>query len=147
MPSDMPTYYNWAKDRPCTTNEVYGYSLRNSSKNKQRRTHYSTTDSFPGGAPRKHQQTSASQTSERARPQWNKPTDDTKGINRGYIAGYVPVTKKVGKDHRSGVGVNLVQTGSVPEAYEYPRSSAKNTYLWHTLSGTLVHCKNSADAS
>lgn len=145
MPSHMPAYYSWAKDRPCTTNEVYGYSLRNSSTNSQHRTHYSTTDAFPGGAARKHLQTSASDTSERSPPQWNKQTGSTKVINRGYVAGYVPVTKKVSKDHRSGV--NLVQTGSVPEAYEYPSSNTKNVYLWHTLSGTLVHCKNSNDAS
>lgn len=149
MPSHMPTYYSWAKDRPCTTNEVYGYSLRNSSTNNEHRTHYSTTDAFPGGATRKYQQKSASQDSKRSpqwgEQQWNRQTAGTKVINKGYVAGYVPVTQKVSKDHRSGV--NLVRTGSVPGAYEYPSSDTKNVYLWHTLSGTLVHCKNSNESS
>lgn len=150
MPSHMPTYYKWAKDRPCTTNAEYGYTLQMSHSNdlKSGVQNFNST-SFPGGSSHKQaSKSSPEDTSSSSLPASltkNHPNTKTKPINHGYITGYVPVTQKTAKIKNRHAGANLVSGGAVTQGYEHQSHSAKDTYLWHALSGTLVHCKNSGE--
>jgi hypothetical protein len=62
-------------------------------------------------------------------------------INKGYIVGSVPVTEKIVKSDVP-VGVALSRTVSAPPAFRAAPPKGKDTYLWHTVLGSLVHCRN-----
>ena len=55
--------------------------------------------------------------------------------------GYSPVHERVVKRDLP-VGCTLNRSVSAPGAYRYPEPKGKDIYLWHTLSGCLVHAKN-----
>jgi hypothetical protein len=63
-------------------------------------------------------------------------------INRGYTMGHIPVKNRV--VHSSvPAGLQLDRSKSAPAIpYRYKKPKADTLYLWHTLSGTLVHVKN-----
>jgi hypothetical protein len=67
-----------------------------------------------------------------------------KPINKGYMTGQEPIThklKKVGKSS-APAGVQLQQDVSSSTSFEYHEQKGKDLYLWHALSGSLVHCKH-----
>lgn len=64
-------------------------------------------------------------------------------INRGYQMGYTPISEKVVKNPSVPIGVRLDRGVSAPPSvYQYPTSRARELFLWHTLSGSLVHVKH-----
>lgn len=149
MPTREPTFYRWSQDKPCTTNQTYGYELRlglsgsntlgtncghNKNKNK--------SSGEPAEASRSHAAHQRKQIDDRSSTD-RSATTSCKPINRGYVMGYVPVTKKMAKGREAAMsGVMLKRDAGRPAAYSAPQQSGQDMYLWHALSGTLVHCKN-----
>lgn len=72
------------------------------------------------------------------------PETAVKTINKGYKTGQVPITKKLAATGRSSApaGVQLQRGATAPPAYEFGESKGQDLYLWHALSGSLVHCKH-----
>ena len=63
-------------------------------------------------------------------------------INRGYTMGHIPVKDRlVHSSVPSGLQLQRSKSAS-SSAYHYKKPKADTLYLWHTLSGTLVHVKN-----
>jgi len=153
MPSRAPSYYHWSQDKPVTTNQTYGFEFREfatgdtTQKNKKLggTRPFSNTAFFPNIS-----HDSSLTAPARSRPLAKlRPCDEfcppgmpnVFDINKGYVMGSVPVTQKI---HKSAipVGVSLSRSITAPPAYESKVSKAKDLYLWHTLSGTQVHCKH-----
>merc|ERR1711976_195561 len=157
MPSRAaPSYYHWSQDKPCTTNQTYGFAFRDTVVDlppgqKKKLGPFDYTRPFSNAAffPSIYHDNSLTAPA-RSRPmaklhpckEFCPPGTKNKfDINKGYVMGYVPVTEKIQKGDVP-VGVSLSRTVSAPPAYSPPQPKAKDLYLWHTLSGTLVHCKN-----
>ena len=153
MPSRAPSYYHWAMDKPCTTNQTYGYFHRESTDLTAKKPtgpkgpfDYTRPFSNSGFFPQiswKGRLTSATQ----ARPlrpskDYNPPSSINRfDINKGYTMGHSPVYERVAKPEQP-VGCMLNRSASAPAAYRYPEPKGKDIFLWHTLSGCLVHAKN-----
>ena len=157
MPSRAPTYFHWSEDKPCTTNQTYGYFLSGYLEAKEREMAgrpkarmgafdytrpFSNSRFFPEIA---HAQKSKSDKQDerikdavferlalRKAPRFN--------INDGYSVGAFPIYKRVAqRDAPAGVRVKRYQ--SAPSTYRPPVAKENDIYLWHTLSGSLVHVK------
>ena len=154
MPSRAPTYYHWSQDKPCTTNQVYGFQIKDTLTTDCAKTKafpgpfdytrpFSNCGFFPeiahtGGLVAKHRQSMSAM--ERSFLQGSA----TKrfNINEGYSLGPDPIHKRViQRDHPADV--KLARFQSAPSTYRYPVPKEHDIYLWHTLSGSLVHVKNS----
>ena len=169
MPSRAPTYYHWAQDRPCTTNQVYGYYMKGyvdevsqlPAKPKGPFDYtrpFSNAGFFPqitdddsGMISRKKDgglaslsKTHRNRFEQRVSCKCPKTTNQPKkhDINEGYRCGFEPVTRKI--VHSSvPSGVFTKRAVSAPTtSYNAPEPHNKSTYLWHSLSGSLVHVKN-----
>jgi len=156
MPSRAPTYYHWAMDKPCTSNQTYGYDLKGTLTTDCAKTKafpgpfdytrpFSNCGFFPeigghnGGLVAKHKD------SEVARSTASAPVRRSAGINTGYTLGPDPIHKRlVQRDQPAGVRLSRFQ--SAPSTYRYTSPAEKSVYLWHTLAGCLVHVKNSDQA-
>ena len=146
MPQRAPSYYHWSMDKPCTTNQVYGFSSKGQ-----------TTDDYKGKksyrAPNDHVRPFSNcgffpqisyktymTVNQKGQPGLEEPSKRF-NINKDYVMGYTPVTDKIVHSDVPA-GFKLTRSVTVPPAYEHRRPKGKDLYLWHTLSGTLVHCKN-----
>jgi hypothetical protein len=150
MPSREPTYYRWSQDKPCTTNQTYGYGLSttstgtgcngtNNTRNKSC-TNGGTSGSGGGGGGTAHdKELLEHELSQRKQFGYGSEVQ-CKPINKGYTMGHVPITKKTAGNKGVVTGVQLQPTIVTPSSYMYPQSRGKDVYLWHTLSGNLVHC-------
>ena len=143
MPQRAPSYYHWSLDKPCTNNSVYGFYWRDEDCYKNPKPPkktgpfdytrpFSNSGFFPqiafkGGMTGKKEE---------------KSSQNLFDINRGYTMGAIPLSKKLNKSSGEPVGFKLQRTSTAPEGHEYAQPRGKSLYLWHTLSGTLVHCKN-----
>lgn len=154
MSKGAPSYYHWSQDKPCTTNQTYGFSFRDSVVDHPANIHkkaseltrpFSNSAFFPAissenslTAPSRSRPLASLRPSRDFCPPGNKNRFD---INRGYTMGPVPVTEKICKTDVP-VGVSLSRTISAPPAYRAQPPRGKDTYLWHTVLGSLVHCRN-----
>ena len=141
MPQRAPSYYHWSMDKPCTTNSVYGFYMRDdeqfkNSKPPKRSGPFDSTRPFSnsGFFPQ-----IAYKSSLTAREP--KMSHNVFDINKGYTMGHVPVTDKLIKSEVP-VGFKLSRSVTAPAGFKYEEPRGKNIYLWHTLSGSLVHAKN-----
>lgn len=152
MPQRAPSYYHWSMDKPCTTNETYGFSMKNAEPVPTTRTipdpfSYTRPFSNCGFFPQityKNRLTTAVLPRPSLRPTKEyHPQGSTNrfDINRGYSMGYTPVTDKIQK-RDIPAGFKLSRSVTAPEAFRPEQPRGKDLFLWHTLSGTLVHCKN-----
>lgn len=155
MPSRAPSYYHWSQDKPVTTNQTYGFELRDlatdDGEKKKKLGPFDYTRPFSNSAffPTISHDNSLtaparSQPLARLRPcnEFCPPgVANVFDINRGYVMGRVPITEKI-NNSSVPVGVSLSRSVTAPPAYVQQESRAKDLYLWHTLSGTQVHCKN-----
>ena len=162
MPARAPTYYHWAKDKPCTTNQDYGFlgkpdMLRRQAEDrlKPKRVEgpfdyarpFSNLGFFPDISEAKALTLQRSKTApayKRVPPGVLSSAPgpvNTFDINRGYSMGHVPIPSRVTK-RQYPADVKLVRHQSVPSTYQQPVSAQKDLFLWHTLSGCLVHVKN-----
>lgn len=154
MSTRAPSYYHWSQDKPCTTNQTYGFAFRDTvvdpPPGQKRKTHeltrpFSNSAFFP---------TISSESSltapSRSRPlaslrpcrEFCPPGIKNKfDINKGYVMGPVPVTQKIRRSDVP-VGVALSRSITAPPAFCPQPPKGKDTYLWHTVLGSLVHCKN-----
>jgi len=63
-------------------------------------------------------------------------------INRGYEMGYIPIKTKLARaNKRSSSSKNRHSTSSSLTT-EDDANGSQDICLWHSLAGTLVHCKN-----
>jgi hypothetical protein len=153
MPSREPTFYRWAQDKPCTTNQTYGYELRMQSSTRADGCGISNNSKCKkscSGCPSEMQTAACKQ----QRPQHQRPFSTStslanystevayKPINRGYTTGYIPITKKIAKQAGSASGAHQRRGMTGPSAHGHSQSKGEDLYMWHALSGTLVHCKN-----
>ena len=146
MPQRAPSYYHWSMDKPCTTNQVYGFHSKDDRAEdyKGKKPYkgpfdytrpFSNCGFFPQISYKKYM-------TAMEKPKRTHYNPDTRfDINKGYTMGYTPVTEKI-RQTDIPAGFKLNRSVTVPPAYEYPTPKGKDLYLWHTLSGTLVHCKN-----
>lgn len=142
MPQRAPSYYHWSLDKPCTTNAVYGFYMRDDEDYKKSKPlkasgpfDYTRPFSNSGFFPQisfQGQLTVKKQT---------KMSHNMFDINRGYTMGHKPVTQKLVKQDVP-VGFKLSRSVTAPPAFASQASRGKDAYLWHTLAGSLVHCKN-----
>jgi hypothetical protein len=172
MPSRDPSYFRWSQDKPVTTNQTYGYGLATSTSSQATKhcgngssstsccgNESGSNDSYHHHScvqcPDCEWSTSrkGGQLCEKHRrrqktilPSINRFSQKTavKPINKGYTVGHVPITKKLSAEGASSsqVGVQLQRAVTSPGTYEYHEPKGKDMYLWHALSGSLVHCKN-----
>lgn len=159
MPSRAPSYYHWSIDKPCTTNQVYGYEVKQTMVDvPPRKTPgpfdytrpFSNSAFFPqissdGTHLTSHvlptKKKTACPTSAR-RPATSADSKPRFELNRGYVMGHTPVVDKVVRASLPA-GVQLDRSLSAPpKIYKYPVPKAKEIFLWHTLAGSLVHVKN-----
>ncbi|KAK2161353.1 hypothetical protein LSH36_118g04022 [Paralvinella palmiformis] len=161
MPSRAPSYYHWSMDKPSTTNQVYGFELKDSLVEVKPRKQlgpfdytrpFSNTGFFPQiSASSSHVKATAKSLDPLSARSGRQPSaagdqvwmpDNRFNINRGYTAGYVPIKERL--VHSSvPVGKLLDRSKSAPiSTYDYKKPRAEELYLWHTLSGSLVHVKN-----
>lgn len=158
MPSKAPTYYHWSHDKPCTTNQVYGFYMKDEMEEKERTSMnpskksgpfdyvrpFSNLGFFPEiKAANGSQRLTKSSMGLESRSVYYPPKKpiQNKTINRGYTAGYVPVYSKVTVS-KYPAGVKLQKFQATPPAFQRSAAKEKEIFLWHTLSGCLVHCKN-----
>ena len=151
MPQRAPTYYHWSLDKPCTTNAVYGFYMRDDEAYKNRKPlkkagpfDYTRPFSNSGFFPQiafKGQQLTASSKSDGDRKCTERMSQNLFDINRGYTMGSVPVTRKLVRGEVP-VGFKLSRSVTAPEAFRHSQPRGKDIFLWHTLSGSLVHAKN-----
>jgi len=159
MPSRAPTYFSWAHDKPCTTNQVYGFAIKGDMTTDIKTKDvlgpfdyvrpFSNCGFFPeisssGGLVSKHRFSSATgasksidttvRTSSAIRKAFN--------INDGYTSGGPDSIRNrmVKSQYPADVRLQRIQTS--PPIYQHPVKKEKDIYLWHTLSGCLVHAKN-----
>ena len=59
---------------------------------------------------------------------------------RHYSMGHVPVASRVIR-HQYPIDAKLVMNQTVPSTYKPRKPTHHDLYLWHTLSGCLVHVK------
>ena len=142
MPQRAPSYYHWSLDKPCTTNAVYGYYMRDEDCYKNPKPlkktgpfDYTRPFSNSGFFP---QISYGGRLTTSKEPKMSQNLFD---INRGYTMGAVPVTKKLAKNDVP-VGFKLTRSVTAPEAFSYSKPRGKDIFLWHTLSGSLVHAQN-----
>ena len=148
MPAREPTYYRWAEDKPCTTNQTYGYELRsgitgNNTTCPLCAAEAAAAAATAAAAAKRQAERQQRQTAKDRRDGGVKHSDKVqcKPINKGYTVGHVPITKRLqasngGAGRQRGAGV----TSSFCEQHE--QSDGKDLYLWHALSGTIVCCRN-----
>lgn len=155
MPNRAPSYYHWSQDKPCTTNDVYGYYLKGYVE-QQKTTKaptkkgpfdymrpFSSSGFFPAIAdPSQKSYQEIRLGGKRPCPSYCPPsTENRLNLRRGYTMGYTPISSRV---THSDVpkGVSLSRTVSAPAPYSIAEPKGKDLYLWHALAGSLVHTKN-----
>ncbi|ELU17206.1 hypothetical protein CAPTEDRAFT_226824 [Capitella teleta] len=154
MSKGAPSYYHWSQDKPATTNQTYGFTFRESmiegpanirKKASELTRPFSNSAFFPTissennlTAPSRSRPLASLHPNRDFCPPGIKNRFD---INRGYTMGPVPITAKIHKDTVPS-GVSLSRTVSAPPAYKAMPAKGKDTYLWHTVLGSLVHCRN-----
>ena len=154
MPARQPTYYRWAEDKPCTTNQTYGYELRNGDG----RNAGSSTCRLCMAEAAAAAATAAAAAKRQAERQQRKMAGNRrdgvvrryseevqcKPINKGYTVGHVPITKRLQAVSSGGRAGRQRGAGGTASSCElnHQQSGGKDLYLWHALSGTIVHCKN-----
>ena len=150
MPSRAPTYYHWSQDKPATTNQTYGFNFREqiSDEPRKRKDAFDYTRPFSNSAFFPAISHASSRTAPTRscplRPGMHVPTGrpNANSLNNGYYMGYRPITERV-KRGSLPAGAKLDRTLSAPPpGYTPIDPKYKELFLWHTLSGTLVHCKN-----
>jgi len=151
MPAHQPSYYRWAEDKPCTTNQTYGYELRNGdSRNAGKNTSAqcaaeaaAAAASAAAAAKRQAERQQRKTAGSRRDAGVRRYSDETqcKPINKGYTMGHTPITKRL-QAWSGGSGRQRSAGGSSTLCEHRQQSENKDLYLWHALSGTLVYCKN-----
>jgi len=140
------TFYSWARDKPCTTNSIYGWTLRSTVGAADTNTGKELTRREA-----KHNLSGELTTRSKADLsgfQRNKktceicllePSSINKfNINRGYVTGYVPVKDKIAR--KSAANEKRMSKSHDTITDQSEDGSGKDLCLWHSLSGTLVHC-------
>jgi len=158
MPAREPTYYRWAEDKPCTTNQTYGYELRNrDGQNGCVRCNackICAAEASAAAASAATKKTSAELQQHRAVSGGGGRRDTSaacrhsekvqcKPINRGYTMGHIPITKRL-QAASSGGGRRRQRTaGGTGTSIDHElQTGGKDLCLWHALSGTVVYCKS-----
>jgi hypothetical protein len=134
------TYFRWSRDKPCTTNAVYGWLLRgdviNTSTANQKKEHGQEQTTRTRSS--KLDATSTGRTNNVCEICLLPSSINKFNINEGYVMGRVPVSEKTarrsGTPHTGKVTRSKLATGST-----VPRQETSDVCLWHTLSGALVH--------
>lgn len=158
MPSRAPTYYHWAMDKPCTTNQTYGFKLKAemakyaslqalkpfkaSGKSDYTRP-FSSLPFFPE-IPDKRKGLTVGERHIKTAGVLDTKTPGVQSrfnINKGYTMGSVPVSSRVQR-RKYPAEVQLINFEAVPQVYQHPKPKENDIFLWHTLSGCLVHAKN-----
>lgn len=150
MPSRNLSYYHWAQDKPCTTNQTYGFNIQSSTDESQSKKPrgpfdytrpFSNSGFFPEISWKGRLTTSEKPRALNPSTGYHPASSVTRfNINKGYSMGHVPVTDKIIRSKHPS-GLNLSRAVSAPATFrEEPKG--KDIYLWHTLSGCLVHAKN-----
>jgi hypothetical protein len=147
-------YYHWSMDKPCTTNDEYGFFNKNALPSIKTTAKaipgpfdytrpFSNMGFFPAIADQSRQTVSV-QPRPSLRPSKEYHPSSSRNlfdINRGYTMGHIPACKRLVKSDPPA-GFKLSRVVSAPTAFDYPTPKGKDMLLWHTLAGTLVHVKN-----
>ena len=157
MPSRAASYYHWSQDKPCTTNQNYGFNLKADMFQRQAEDSlkpkkpvgifgytrpFSNLGFFPEISVTKSMTSQRAQTAPLYLRKSCPPGAINKfDINRGYSMGHVPITSRVVK-REFPADVKLVRHKTVPPTFKHTSPKEKDLFLWHTLSGCLVHVKN-----
>lgn len=162
MPTRAPSYYHWAQDKPCTTNQNYGFAIKPDMLKRQAEDRlkpkkpdgpfdymrpFSNLGFFPEITLQKCLTSKRSRTAPlskskiRASSSGSPSSINTFDVNRGFSMGHVPITSRLCKPALP-TDVRLIHHKSVPSTYDFPVPKNESIYLWHTLSGCLVHVKN-----
>jgi len=150
MPANQPSYYRWAEDKPCTTNQTYGYELRNSQNAGKNTCRICAAEaaaaaaSAAAAAKRQAERQQRKTAGSRRDGGVSRYSDHVqcKPINKGYTMGHTPITKRL-QASSGGAGRQRSAGGSSTTLCElHQQSENKDLYLWHALSGTLVYCKS-----
>ena len=135
-------YYHWSMDKPCTTNQEYGYRARHYKLDPEWRPvkrkdafdynkPWSTIDILPDIGLR--------DVSKPAKEQ--KMSLITFNINDGYVLGPTPVTEKIIK-RKIPVGCARYRQTYIPPAYAYKTYPHKDILLWHAHAENLVQVRH-----
>ena len=154
MPS--PQFHQWAKEKPTTTNQTYGFYLREIMKAKEEAEWLERRKQHNQGITNNRLSRSVTlpsiNMSRKAGPK------NRFNINAGYTMGPTSVRDRAGYCHQNSGTINL-RLGSAPKSrnnvdpdllngelglrnQSAPQGRGKardNMYLWHSLSGCLVH--------
>jgi len=149
MPAREPTYYRWAEDKPCTTNQTYGYELRsgitgNSPTCPLCVAEAAAAEAATAAAAKRQAERQQRQTEKGRRDGGVKHSDKVqcKPINKGYTVGHMPIRKRL-QASSGGAGGQRGAAGATSSFCEqHDQSDSKDLYLWHALSGTIVCCRN-----
>ncbi len=145
-------------DKPCTTNQTYGFDLKDemdkyarirASKPPKKIGPFDYTRPFSnmGFFPEIPDDRKGLTVGERIIKSAGVLDRKSKGlqnrfdINRGYTMGHIPVSARV-RSARYPAEVKLVSFQAIPPVYERAKPKEKDIYLWHSLSGCLVHARN-----
>ena len=163
-----PKYYHWSQEQPCTTNQNYGFLLKDDLKARQKFDltqpkkavgpfEYTRPFSNMGFFPEIVYKDPPNPKNALNLPQVDRFTKKTSecfvpppslnkfNINDGYTMGPVPITSRMMTPvPGQPLGFKLLRSSSAPPAIyqEVARPKAKDLYLWHSLSGCLVHVDN-----
>jgi len=148
MPAREPTYYRWAEDKPCTTNQTYGYELRSGNGGNNTcqlcaAEAAAAAAAAETAAKRQAERQQQRQAAAARRDGGVRHSDKVqcKPINKGYTVGHVPITKRL-QASTGGAGRQRPAGAASSLCEQHQQSDPKDLYLWHALSGTLVCCRN-----
>ena len=153
MPAREPTYYRWAEDKPCTTNQTYGFDLRdmhagngcvrcNSCKVCAAEAAAAADATAKKEARRQEREMAGNRRDRSAADGCYSGKVQCKPINKGYTMGHVPITKRLKAAAAASGRRQRGVDGTTVSGEQHQQSNGKDLYLWHALSGTLVYCKN-----
>lgn len=155
MPAREPTYYRWAVDKPCTTNQTYGYELRHADAGNgcvRCNTCKVCAAEAAAAAAAAEKREASREARRQQREMAGNRRDGSAGcysgkvqckpINKGYTMGPVPITKRLKAAAAGGGRQRRGADGATASGEQHQQPNGKDLYLWHALSGTLVYCKN-----
>ena len=160
-----PKYYHWSQEKPCTTNQNYGFLLKDELRERQmfdttqpkKPKSYTRPFSNMGFFPEIVYKEPPNALNPKSLPVIDRfttkisdcfippPSINKFDINKGYTMGPVPVKSRMMKPIQGQpLGYKLYRSTSAPPGVfqEVARPKSKDLYLWHSLSGCLVHVDN-----
>ena len=136
-------YYHWSMDKPCTTNQEYGYRFRHYNQDPEW-TPIKRKDAFDYNKP----WSTINVLPDIGAREVVKPDKKDRqmslikvNINDGYVLGHTPVTEKIIK-REIPVGCARYRQTYIPPAFKPKTYPHRDLMLWHAHAENLVQVRH-----